>query len=247
MTVYRWRSAKTVAGFTLLEALVAMALTGMILTALATITALWLPNWNRGFARVQQNEHLALGLERLVADLAAAEFVTSGREMRQPFFDGVNTAVTFVRSAFAPNAGPGLEIVRIAEIGTERGPTLVRTRARFVPVVAETSARDQPPFTDPVVLIRAPYRLSFAYAGPDRVWLDTWRRAAQLPRAIRLTLREAATQRTLAVSTATLVHAEVPAECILARSLADCIASRLRPPEAAEGSNPNGSVAGQLR
>src|SRR5262245_52064922 len=95
MTAHKWRSAKNVAGFTLLEALIAMALTGMILTALATITAQWLPNWNRGFARVQQNEHLALGLERLVADLAAAEFVTSGREVRQPFFDGVNASVTF--------------------------------------------------------------------------------------------------------------------------------------------------------
>ena len=62
-------------GFTLIEALFATALMGAILAALATVTAQWLPNWNRGFARVQRNELLALGLERLVADLAAAEFV----------------------------------------------------------------------------------------------------------------------------------------------------------------------------
>ncbi len=247
MTACQWRSIKNVAGFTLLEALIATALMGTILAALATITAQWLPNWNRGFARVQQNEHLALGLERLVADLAAAEFVPPGRETLQPFFNGADISVTFVRTALAPNAPPGLEIVRIAEIGSERGPILVRTRAPFVPVVADTNDRDQPNFTDPVVLMRAPYRLSFSYAGPDRNWQGAWRRAAQLPRAIRLTLRDAATQRTLAVSTATLVHAELPAECILAKSLAECIASRLRPPESAEGGKPRDLGAGQIR
>jgi len=247
MTACQWLSVKNVAGFTLLEALIATALMGTILAALATITAQWLPNWNRGFASVQRNEHLAIGLERLVADLAAAEFVPPGRETQQPFFDGADISVTFVRTALAPNAGPGLEAVRIAEIGSERGPVLVRTRATFVPVLADTKDRDQPRFTDPVVLVRAPYRLSFSYAGPDRIWQDAWRRAAQLPRTIRLTLRDAATQRTLAVSTATLVHAELPAECILAKSLAECIASRLQPSETAEGSKPRDPVAGQTR
>jgi general secretion pathway protein J len=51
-----------VAGFTLVEVLMATALMGAILAALATVTAQWLPNWNRGFARVQRTENLALGL-----------------------------------------------------------------------------------------------------------------------------------------------------------------------------------------
>ena len=38
-------------GFTLIETLAALALTGLVLSALATLTAQWLPNWNRGFAR----------------------------------------------------------------------------------------------------------------------------------------------------------------------------------------------------
>jgi general secretion pathway protein J len=247
MTAYQRGSAKNVAGFTLLEALIATALMGTILAALATITAQWLPNWNRGFARVQRNDHLALGLERLVADLAAAEFVPLGRDTREPFFDGADISVIFVRTALGPNAGPGLETVRIAEIGSEGGPIMVRTRATFVPVGADTNNRSQPNFTDPVVLMRAPYRLLFSYAGPDRIWQDTWRRAAQLPRAIRLTLRDAATQRTLSVSTTTLVHVELPAECILAKSRAECIASRLQPSETAEGGKPRDPIAGQTR
>ena len=72
---HRSRSKRqSVAGFTLLEALISTALMAAILGAMATVTAQWLPNWNRGLAAISRNELLALGLERLVADLAAAEF-----------------------------------------------------------------------------------------------------------------------------------------------------------------------------
>ena len=79
MTTRQQRDRNRVAGFTLVEALVATALMAMILTALATIAGQWMPNWNRGVTRVQGDEELALGLERLVADLGAAQFITAGR------------------------------------------------------------------------------------------------------------------------------------------------------------------------
>ena len=37
---------------------------------------------------VQRNELLALGLERLVADLSAAEFIPAGRDNPMPVFNG---------------------------------------------------------------------------------------------------------------------------------------------------------------
>src|SRR6516225_9285550 len=87
------------AGFTLIETLIATALMVAILAALATITAQWLPNWNRGFARVQRTELLSLGLERVVADIAAAQFVPPGAGTKRPLFDGAALSVIFVRSA----------------------------------------------------------------------------------------------------------------------------------------------------
>ena len=60
-------------GFSLIETLVALALTGLVLSALATITAQWLPNWNRGFDRIQQSELVGISMRRIAADLAAAE------------------------------------------------------------------------------------------------------------------------------------------------------------------------------
>jgi general secretion pathway protein J len=211
-----------IAGFTLVETLLATALMGIVLAALATITAQWLPNWNRGFARVQASEQLALGLERIVADLAAAEFVSAGTNIRQPVFDGSELSVTFLRSAIGPNTRPGLELVRIGEIGGEQGLVTVRARARFLPA-GRDGVSIQPPPADPVVLIRPPYRVAFSYAGPDRVWRPVWRGESKLPQAIRIQLRDAATDRTIAASTATLVHADMPADCVLAEVINDCL------------------------
>jgi general secretion pathway protein J len=217
----RGRRTRT-AGFTLIEVLMATALMGAILAALATVTAQWLPNWNRGFARVQRSEQLGLGLERLIADLAAAEFVSPGRGTVTPLFDGAEQSVTLVRTAIGPNARAGLDIVRMAEVGSDRGPALVRTRAAFVPAAEGRNAMPTN-FAEPVVLVRAPFRVLFSYAGPDRIWKNTWRGAPLLPRAIRATVRDSTTGQTLATSTATLVHAEVPVDCLTSESIRDCL------------------------
>ena len=216
------RARRRIAGFSLVEALLATALMGAILAAIATVTAQWLPNWNRGFERVQRSEALTAGLERIVADLAAAEFITAGTTIRQPVFDGTELSVTFLRTALGPNTRPGLELVRIQEIGGEKGLMTVRTRAPFLPV-SRDGINPQVAPRDPVVLVRAPYRVTFAYAGPDRVWRPTWRGEGMLPSAIRVQLRDAVTDRTLSVSTATLVHADMPADCIFAEVIADCL------------------------
>jgi general secretion pathway protein J len=217
-----------IAGFTLVEALLATALMGVILAAIGTVTAQWLPNWNRSFERVQRVELLAVGLERIVADLAAAEFVTAAGASAPPVFDGTELSVTFLRTALGPNTRPGLELVRIAETGGERGLMTVRTRARFLPT-GRDGASVQPAPADPVVLLRAPYRVTFSYAGPDRVWRSVWRGERLLPAAIRVQVRDATTDRTLAISTATLVHADMPADCILAEVFTDCLNRRVAP------------------
>jgi len=217
---------RRIAGFTLVEALLATALMGVILAAIGTVTAQWLPNWNRSFERVQRVELLAIGLERIVADLAAAEFVTAGGDAQPPVFEGTELSVAFLRTALGPNTRPGLELVRIAETGGEKGLMTVRTRARFLPTGRDGTST-QPSPSDPVVLLRAPYRATFSYAGPDRVWRNTWRGERLLPKAIRIQVRDAATDRTLAVSTATLVHADMPADCVLAEVITDCLNRRL--------------------
>jgi general secretion pathway protein J len=76
-----------------------------------------------------------------------------------------------------------------------------------------SSLSDQLHFGEPVLLLRAPYRLSFAYAGSseDRSWKSSWRDSEKLPARIRLTVRDASTERVVAVSTVTPVHVQSPA------------------------------------
>jgi general secretion pathway protein J len=226
----RRRGRASVAGFTLIEALIATALMVAILGALATVTGQWLPNWNRGFARVQRVELAAMGLERLVGDLSAAEFIPWSGAAKGPLFEGAQLAVTFVRSPLGPNTQPGLEIVRIRETADERGIATVRERARFLPF-APNSATAQPKFGDPVVMLRAPYRVSFSYAGADRAWRDTWHDEATLPSGVRIMLRDASTAQPLAMSTATFVHVNARADCVIAKNPGDCV--RARPSTAA--------------
>jgi general secretion pathway protein J len=198
-------------GFTLIEALAALALTGLVLSALGTITAQLLPNWNRGIDRIQQSELVGMAMQRIAADLAAAEYVPPNRDRRKPLFDGSTLSVTFVRTALGPNVGVGLDVVRIGESTDQGRLVTVRSRAPFGPLPPGVSPSEQIHVFDPVVLLRPPLRLSFAYAGQDRVFRDSWHDADKLPAAIMLTVRDAASERVLSVSTVTPVHVDAPA------------------------------------
>jgi general secretion pathway protein J len=213
------------AGFTLIEVLLATLLMTVILAGLATITAQWLPNWNRGMARVQRAEKLAIGLERVAADLSVAEMIPMNGDAKAPLFEGNELSVTFVRTAVGPNTRPGLEIIRFIEKADSQGLALVRERAPFAPMPSDAQVR----FADQVVLIRTPFRVSFSYAGADQVWQPNWRGQMQLPDMIRITVRDGSTGQVLDVSTAAMPRVNAPAECARAKNPTSCVTARVRP------------------
>jgi general secretion pathway protein J len=225
MSTFRRRGPAGEAGFTLIEVLMATLLMTIILAALATVTAQWLPNWNRGMARVQRAERLAMGLDRIAADVAVAEMVSVNGDTKAPLFEGTELSVTFVRTAVGPNAKPGLEIVRLIEKADSQGLAMVRERTSFAPMPTDAQIR----FADQVVLIRAPFRVTFSYAGPDQIWQPTWRGQMQLPDMIRIAVRDGATGQMLRVSSAAIVHVSAPAECARAKNASACLNARLKP------------------
>ena len=210
------------AGFTLVEALAATLLMSFIFGALAILTAQWLPNWDRGLLMLQRTELAANGLDRLTDDLAEAQFISAGTGNDPPFFDGSQLSVIFVRTTLAPNAGLGIEVVRIAETGDDSGPDLVRSTAPLPTGSGDGGDGNHLAFSNPVVVMRAPYRVSFSYAGADRQWRDNWHGETELPRAVRIQVRDNATSTLLAESTSTLVHAELAARCAWATKITDC-------------------------
>jgi general secretion pathway protein J len=92
----------------------------------------------------------------------------------------------------------------------------------FAPFDPNSTVDSQLKFANPVVLLRAPYRISFSYAGRDGQWRDAWQDQAQLPADVRLTVRDGATQQPLSISTTALVHVELPA-CMVGQKKSNCM------------------------
>jgi general secretion pathway protein J len=224
-------------GFTLVEMLVVTIMMGIILAALANITAQWLPNWNRGVARVQRTELVDVALARLVADLGAAEFVSQSSSAKGAVFDGSELSVTFVRSSVGPNTKHGLEVVRIAETADRQGRVLVRSTAAFAPSDPSLPAPPLLNFADPVPLLRAPYRLTFAYAARDGAWRDSWRGEIGLPAIIRMSIRDAASERSLPISTTAIIHVNMAAACVGVKAGSECGTAKPEAPPNADGGN----------
>jgi general secretion pathway protein J len=176
-------------------------------------------------ARVQRAERLAMGLDRIVADLSVAEMLPINGDAKTPLFEGSELAVTFLRTAVGPNARPGLEIIRLVEKADSQGLAMVRERAPFAPMPSDAQIR----FADQVVLIRSPLRVTFSYAGPAHVWQPDWRGQTDLPDMIRVTVRDSATGQMLAVSRAVTVHVNAPAECARAKNSTACPTAGAKP------------------
>jgi general secretion pathway protein J len=139
-----------------------------------------------------------------------------------------------VRDAIGPDASPRLEIVRLAETVDQRGFGLLRARAPFTPLAAGSPIDGQLHFDAPVVLIRAPFRVSFSFAGPDRLWRDSWVDEKLLPVAIRILVRDAASDQILAVSTAPLLRVNISPDCVRQKSPGDCAKGLVGAPAAGE-------------
>jgi general secretion pathway protein J len=194
-------------GFSLIETLAALFLMGLILSALARLTSQWMPGWDRAFDRIQRSESVGIALERMSEDIGAAEFMRASREAKSVFFDGAEDSVTFVRTARGPNVNPGLDVVRIAETKSGDEHLLVRSHARFVPGRAENLV-----FSDPVVLLRSPFSVSFSFAGEDRALKPVWHEPEALPLTVLVTMRNAATGEAIGISRVIPVHISASAE-----------------------------------
>jgi general secretion pathway protein J len=84
--------------------------------------------------------------------------------------------------------------------------------------LADPSAIASLKFSEPVVLVRPPFRAQFAYAGTDGRWQPTWLGVDKLPRSVRVTVRDAVSGVTLAVSSAVTIHVDIAPECANAQS-----------------------------
>lgn len=196
----------------MIEALLSVLLMTVIVATLATVTSQWMRSWSRGVNRAQNVDVLAAGLDRVVADLSAAEVVSSQGAEGAPDFEGTETAVRFVRTSFGPASVPGLETVSIAEVSDQNGWMIARSSVGFLPGLGG------PATANPVVLARG-YRISFAYAASDGNWRSSWSRSPSLPRMVRIRISGGGLP---TISTIAPVRAELPARCAAVRPPVGC-------------------------
>ncbi|UWU76045.1 general secretion pathway protein GspJ [Bradyrhizobium huanghuaihaiense] len=200
------------------------------MSLLATVSSQWFPAWNRGVNRVQRAEMLGVALRRIANDLSAAEFVPSNRDQTRPLFEGGELGVTFVRKAIGPNVGPGLDIVQIGETAIRPDVALVRSRTPFTPLPVGVSLSETLHFTDRVVLLTPPFRLSFAYADASLAWRPDWHEAGRLPAAVRLTILDRSRGGLAIMSRVVRIHVDAPAAACIENER-DCVSSRPDEPQ----------------
>lgn len=234
----RSRSTDASAGFSILEGLVALTLTGLVMAGVSMLVAQWMPLWNRGFHAAQKADLIAVALDRITADLAEARYVKGSDLDNYLFFSGRSEELTFVRPILDPGERTGLEVVRITTVADKAGARIVRRQARFTPLPPGVSPAQDLRFSSTAVLLQANARLEFIYADGGGGWRRQWDDPITLPTRIRIVLRDPASGAEIASLTTAIIHIDAPARCATASSVSKC--SRLEQPNQGQQSSAGG-------
>jgi prepilin-type N-terminal cleavage/methylation domain-containing protein len=230
-------------GFTLVEALAALAIASVIIMASAALVHNVALFFDRGTRGVSEAERLMLVVGRLADDFGSARFVWRRTE------DGVAAAfaaeqasserpasVVFVGAGRAGSGGRAdddLISLKVEEDGeirrlVRRRATWPGRRARFEDVTPQ----------DPVVLIEGRLDISFVFGRltPDGAlaWYANWIGEGAPPRYVRLILRDRATGADLLGEADFVVRANASAVCGRADASVACLSAA--PPIQADAS-----------
>jgi prepilin-type N-terminal cleavage/methylation domain-containing protein len=214
-------------GFTLVEALAALAVTSVIIGGTATLIHQVAFHFDRGARSMDRAEGLALASDRLAGDFGAARFVVWPDD-HTAAFEGASAKVSFISAAGVGAGLPGAraggeELVTLTLEETDGVTRLVRRRAAWPGPQAHFG--DLEP-GDSVVLIEGRLDTAFAFAelAPDGklTWSDAWAGKSTLPRLVRVTLRDRATGADLFPGEF-LIHADAPSTCAQDKASSNCL------------------------
>lgn len=170
------------AGFGLIEAIVALAIAGMVLAAVTELAGRALRSWNRGFDTVAAIERTDVALGRIAADLTAllpVHLATSNDPA--VLFAGDERGMAFTAVTPFDARSEGIAVVEIAVEATRDGAVLVRRLRRG----RDAGLRDG----DRVVLLSGRLGLAFAYRDQTGRRVAQWTRPGEVPQGVIVTLR----------------------------------------------------------
>lgn len=202
-------------GFTLIETIAVLLISGILIASLTILTGQWLKSWDRGVRRLQTAEMLAVGLNRLVADIESALPLSPiGGAKLNPSFVGSEDSMVFVRTAAERSNATALEFVKIS---AEPNGSILRERAPFDP----KEALDTVSTEDTVKLIDPPFSGSFEYRDEAGKWSDEWS-APNLPSSVRILIKGGKSKIFEKISMVVGTKVTVPAVCVSAQNYPTC-------------------------
>jgi|GEM_PF-2936085 len=173
------------AGFSLLEVLVALAMTVLLVVTFAPFASQLILTWGRGARTAELVDMLTRGNDRVTRDFLSIVPMTLTRgEQTTMIFRGSPGYVVFATATgFGPGRG-GIELVSFGiEADGEAGQAIVRRRAPLRDAALTASG-----FRDPVTLLTGPYQYRFDYVAADGSKLADWQNRRDMPARVELTI-----------------------------------------------------------
>jgi prepilin-type N-terminal cleavage/methylation domain-containing protein len=221
MTAQRRRARAGRDGFTLVEVLAALAITSVIIIASAALIRNVALYFDRGTRSATEAERLVLAVGRLAGDFGSARFVARRTADGAAIAFAAEQAsserpasVVFVGAGGIASRSDDDELVSLTVEWDGDLGRLVRRRAiwpgqlaRFEDVTPE----------DPVVLIEGKLDISFMFGRLTQdgalAWSSSWVGEMDLPRYVRLILRDRVSGADLLGEAAFVVRANAPPAC----------------------------------
>lgn len=229
------------AGFTLIEVVVALGITGLFIAAFGEMIALATRSWDRGAALVSASEITLRGVRQMARDLQGARVILIGGPANpRVLFDGDSNVLRFVTAAEnRANAKAGaIEIAIMADDGR----TIIRRRS--VGWGASNYDFASLAWRDPVILMQGRYDARFSFAkisGNSVIWRDNWAQESNLPRMVKLTLIDRASGQSAIGPIIVPLLTDADPACVTEPRGADCPAAAPSPQAAANGQPSTGS------
>lgn len=232
------QSARQCDGFTLIEALAALAISSVIIVTTVTLIHMVAGNFDRGTRGVDAADGLMLALQRLASDFGAARYAvwTTSTGFALAFkaeqADGEKPArILFVSERRSEAELPADEVISLAIEQTGETTRLVRRRTAWT---GPDMLIDQVSPQDAVVLLEGDLDISFLFGrltpGGGLVWSTAWIGQTTLPRFVRLVLRDRATGANPVGEADFVIRTDAPLACGRSDAGTDCLSRPLPPP-----------------
>jgi general secretion pathway protein J len=173
------RSTRLRRGFSLIEALAALAMSAMLFAAVAQFTGVWFTRWRDIVMTTGRQDQVLVVLDRITDDIEAAVPVFGPNGAPQLLFDGRADRLTFARHALGFNQRGGVDAVTYAMGDAGGRRALIRSRR---------TANAQGAAGEDLPLLRSDVSVAFAYGARDGTELQAWSDPDRLPSFIRVTL-----------------------------------------------------------